>query len=330
MEHLRPFNPPIHLRHPFIQTVLASLLKQKKPNHPMDRGARPVVLDAGKGVKLIGHYSKAPENKALLILIHGWEGSIDSNYIQRTGRKFFERGISIFRLNLRDHGETHHLNPEPFNGSLIRETYEAVRKAAREYGKKIPVYIAGFSLGGNFTLRIAREHSKGKHPVPNLKHCIAVSPALHPKSATEMMDSKLIIGKYFRDKWRASLAKKNVHFPELHPYPEIMQGKSVMEMTDRIISSTHQFKTTDDYFLSYTLGSKDFKGLKVAVTIVTSEDDPIIRPNEFRELPSNSRLKILIQKYGGHNGFYENLKGDCWYFKVLETIFHQKTTLKQV
>ncbi len=317
---LRPFKPPIHIRHPFVQTVLASLMRQNAPTHPMDRTANAVVLDAGKKVRLLGHYSKSPENKALLILIHGWEGSMDSNYIQRTSRKFYDKGVSIFRLNLRDHGETHHLNPEPFNGSLIRETYEAVRKAAQKFGSKLPVYVGGFSIGGNFTLRIAREHSRSKQPIPNLKHCIAVSPPLHPKSATEMMDSKPILGKYFLGKWRSSLAKKNVHFPDLHPYPNIMLGKSVMEMTDRIVSTSSEFKNTDDYFNTYTLGPADFKNLKVNVTIVTSSDDPIIRPDEFHGIPEGPKLKILIQKYGGHNGFYENLKGDCWYFRVFDKV----------
>ncbi|WP_040510148.1 YheT family hydrolase [Leptospira wolffii] len=319
MDQIRPFSPPLHLRHPFVQTVLASLMRQKAPAHPMDSSSKPVVLEAGKGIRLLGHYSKSPENRALLILIHGWEGSMDSNYIQRTARRFYEKGISIFRLNMRDHGETHHLNAEPFNGSLIDETYEAVRLAAKQFGPKLPVYVGGFSLGGNFTLRIAREHSRKKKAIPNLKHCIAVSPALHPKSATEMMDSKLIIGKYFLDKWRQSLAKKNVHFPDLHPYPDIMKGKSVMEMTDRIVASTSQFKNTDDYFNSYTLGPEDFRGLKVDVTIVTSADDPIIRPDEFKTIPKAPKLHVLIQKYGGHNGFYENLKGDCWYFKVFDS-----------
>ncbi|TGJ98833.1 alpha/beta fold hydrolase [Leptospira langatensis] len=320
MDQLHPFKPPIHLRHPFIQTVLASLMRQNTPHHPMDRSSQATVIDAGKGVRLLGHYSKASANKALLILIHGWEGSMDSNYIQRTARRFFDKGVSIFRLNLRDHGETHHLNPEPFNGSLIRETYEAVRKIAKEFGPKLPVYLGGFSIGGNFTLRVAREHSRNKQTIPNLKHCIAVSPPLHPKSATEMMDSKLIIGRYFRDKWKLSLTKKNVHFPDLHPYPSIMEGKNVMDMTDRIIASTSQFKTIDDYFNTYTLGPEDFKDLKVDVTIVTAADDPIIRPKEFKEIPSVPKLKILMQKHGGHNGFYENLKGDCWYFKVFDRV----------
>lgn len=318
MDQIRPFRPPLLLRHPFIQTVLASLMRQNIPSHPMDRASQGVVIEAGKGIRLLGHYSKAEKNKALLILLHGWEGSMDSNYIQRTARRFYEKGISIFRLNMRDHGETHHLNPEPFNGSLIDETYEAVRQAAKMFGGKLPVYLGGFSLGGNFTLRIAREFSRKKKPIPNLKHCIAVSPALHPKSATEMMDSKLIIGKYFLDKWRQSLAKKHIHFPELHPYPTIMQGKSVMEMTDRIVASTSQFRDTDHYFSSYTLGPEDFKNLKVDVTIVTSADDPIIRPDEFQDIPRSSKLHVLIQKYGGHNGFYENLKGDCWYFRVFD------------
>ncbi|PJZ68006.1 YheT family hydrolase, partial [Leptospira perolatii] len=261
MEKIVPFLPPFYIRNSFVQTMLASLMRQNWPEHPMDRSAKGVVLDAGKGVRLLGQYSFSHENKGLLILIHGWEGSADSNYIQRTARRYFEKGFSIFRLNLRDHGNTHHLNPEPFNGSLLRETYEAVRKAAQTFGKHVPVYLSGFSMGGNFTIRIAKEHSKGKKPIPNLKYCMAVSPAMHPKSATEMMDSKFLIGKYFLRKWKESLTKKSVHFPDLHPYPEILQGKSVMDITDRIVSTTDHFQDIDHYFGSYTLSASDFKNL---------------------------------------------------------------------
>ena len=122
-----------------------------------------VMLSVDKDVTLKGAYSKNPakKSKGLFILLHGWEGSEKSTYILRTGKFLFTQGYDVFRLNLRDHGDTHDLNEEPFNGSLLGETYEAVYQGAKLSGK-LPVYLCGFSLGGNFCLRIALKSSNSK------------------------------------------------------------------------------------------------------------------------------------------------------------------------
>ncbi|EMY27850.1 hypothetical protein LEP1GSC115_1325 [Leptospira interrogans serovar Australis str. 200703203] len=90
---------------------------------------------------------------------------------------------------------------------MLEETYEAILKVVMFADKGIPIFIIGFSLGGNFTLRIARLHSQSKNKIKQLKECIAISPAIHPKDATILMDQKFIIGKYFLKKWKQSILK---------------------------------------------------------------------------------------------------------------------------
>lgn len=317
------FNPPGILKSPFLQTALASFAWNLPKEMPFLSGSDRIVLDAGQGVKLEGSLSRQKNRKAkgFLILLHGWEGSIDSTYILRTSHYFYEKGYDIFRLNYRDHGDTHHLNPEPFNGSLIEETYEAVRKATFFADRNVPVFITGFSLGGNFTLRIARVHSQSEKKLNQLKECIAVSPAIHPKDATILMDGKLIIGNYFLNKWKKSIRKKRIHFPTLVPYDEILKERSVMKMTKKLIDSTDEFQDLDHYFGTYTLGEKELSQILVSTTILTAKDDPIIRGESFLSLHPNKNVKISIQDFGGHNGFLENWKGSCWYFRILEEIF---------
>ena len=110
------FNPPIGLRNAHLQTILSSMgprrIKIERHLAILEPKQKEMVLDCGNGVRLAGalnHASDKPSNK-LAILIHGWEGSIKSSYIVSMTDQLLANGIDVFRLNMRDHGETHHLN----------------------------------------------------------------------------------------------------------------------------------------------------------------------------------------------------------------------------
>ena len=77
------------------------------------------IMDCEDGVRLKGSYSPHPENKALVIFLHGWEGSQDSTYVVACGRHMYHQGASVFRLNYRDHGDSHDLNEGLFYSTLF-------------------------------------------------------------------------------------------------------------------------------------------------------------------------------------------------------------------
>jgi predicted alpha/beta-fold hydrolase len=102
------FRPGACLRNAHVQTILASSRVRALGKNPMVEAAQEAILDAGDGVRLLGFHSAQPESnaKGLVILLHGWEGSVDSTYMLRTGRTLYENGYDVFRLNYRDHGES--------------------------------------------------------------------------------------------------------------------------------------------------------------------------------------------------------------------------------
>ena len=130
---VKPFLPAVWARSPHIQTIFGSLRLRAAGKNEMADVAREVITDAGNGGRLLGYHSRQPVRspRGLIILIHGWEGSSDSTYVLSTGRYFFRRGYDIFRLNLRDHGRSHHLNQGLFHGALTDETARAVGNIAR-------------------------------------------------------------------------------------------------------------------------------------------------------------------------------------------------------
>ena len=115
-----------------LQTFLNSFKLRNPGKTDMERVAEERIIDAGSGVRLQGFHSAVKgEPRGLVILIHGWEGSAGSAYIINTGRYLYCQGFDIFRLNLRDHGASHHLNEGLFYGTLIDETHAAVKEAAK-------------------------------------------------------------------------------------------------------------------------------------------------------------------------------------------------------
>ena len=129
------FHPPRLLRNPHVQSVLSSLAVRRPLVLTRARSAlassRSLILECGDGVRLQGFYSACGEtatasgNSALAVLIHGWEGSANSLYVLSAAAYLHARGVEVFRLNLRDHGDTHHLNEDIFHSCRIAVARDA-------------------------------------------------------------------------------------------------------------------------------------------------------------------------------------------------------------
>ncbi|MDA8403300.1 MAG: alpha/beta hydrolase fold domain-containing protein, partial [Desulfobacteraceae bacterium] len=184
---MNDFNPPLLLRNRHTQSILNSI-KLRRPlvacrARGMLMAATPHILDCGDGVRLLGYYSGHPfenadDKRDLCILIHGWEGCVDSSYIVSSAGFLWNRGMAIFRLNLRDHGASHHLNKELFHSCRIDEVVGAVKQIETRFPHK-RLLLAGFSLGGNFAVRVAVRAPKTGI---QLAQVAAICPVLHPPS----------------------------------------------------------------------------------------------------------------------------------------------------
>ncbi|HMV78337.1 MAG TPA: alpha/beta hydrolase [Leptospiraceae bacterium] len=311
------FIPPRMLRHNMVQSWLASYKRKDWQNFPFVKKSEWVLLEVPDNVRLLASVSVHPNSKGLFILLHGWEGGIDSGYILRTGNYFWNSGYSIARLNLRDHGSTHHLNEEAFNGSMLDETFEAVRKISDMFPDQ-DCRVIGFSLGGNFACRIAVRNSSERNSIRTLKQCFAVSPPLDPYKATYTMDRHKILRKYFLRAWKDSLEKKKRLFPHLYADEKIDSSRTVMDLTEQLIPKYTEYKNIYSYFSVYTLKNSYFAGLSTPLFILSSKDDPVIPPEEFIALIPGKFLKVHLSEYGGHCGFIKNLKLDSWVWDWVE------------
>jgi predicted alpha/beta-fold hydrolase len=314
------FNPPFYLRSTFAQTMLAGSGIRKMGENPMLNAAREVILNPIGDVRLQGFYSRQTDEYArgLVMLLHGWEGSVNSAYILDTGRFLYNNGFSVFRLNYRDHGDTHHLNPGLFYAVLLDEVFNAVQQVS-EYESELPFFLAGFSMGGNFALRIARKCAES--PIDKLSHIMSVSPVLDPEKSTYAIDDVYPLRRYFLRKWQRSLQKKQAYFPDLYDFSEVLSLDTITAMTDLMLERYSDYASASDYFRAYAVLNGALADVNVPTTIITAQDDPIIPVDDFYDLKLNSLTELIVHRYGGHNGFLETISGRPWYEQKMLEIF---------
>lgn len=298
--------PPLWLRNSHVQSVLASSGWRKRSGGRALQATGALttryLLDGGNGVRLQGLHSRKPGTapRGLVVLLHGWEGSSESGYMLFTAARLLACGFDVFRLNFRDHGDTHHLNAGLFLFSELDEVARAVSDLARRF-PALPLFAAGYSLGGNFALRLALAAPAAGLA---LRHVAAVCPLLNP--AGEMAALELgspIYYRYFMRKWRRSLRKKRALFPDLHTYDDGALARSMRSLTRELIFPHSGFATLEDFHDSYALCGERLAALQVPVSVLAAADDPIVSVSHCRQLalPAHSRLEI--NAWGGHCGF---------------------------
>lgn len=301
-----PYAPPRWLRSAHVQSVLGTspLRRRRGGKQLAATGARsrPHLVDGGDGVRLQGVHSLPAGGppRALALLLHGWEGSAESSYMRLTAASLLQAGVAVFRLNFRDHGDSHHLNEGIFHSNLLDEVIHAAGQVQEQFGEGLPMFVAGYSLGGNFTLRLALH---GPSHGLRLQRVAAVCPVVDPAHTMQAMEAGMpLYMRYFERKWTSSLRRKFA----AHPHPDFDDSTlklRMRELTAWLVERHTGFDSLDAYFDGYSIAGKRLLDLQVPAEILMAEDDPVIPVADFLdwELPSCARLELA--RHGGHCGF---------------------------
>ena len=276
----------------------------------MEQTANPRILDCGNGVRLLGCHSLHPHSRGLVVLIHGWEGDHDSAYLYPIACVLYQRGYSILRLDLRDHGDTHSLNELPFHCGRIAEVIGAI-KTARDLTPDGPLYCIGFSLGGNFALRVG-VFGPDSGIMPRL--CIGISPVINPDASLHAIDgNKLVYRNYFLNQWHNTLRTKAQAWPGRFDFSSLLKSRNLVEATRIYAHEFTEYARYEAYLESYTLSASMLTKAATPLAIITSKDDPVIPYTDFALLRESGSLRALVTpSHGGHCGFIENWRMSSW------------------
>jgi predicted alpha/beta-fold hydrolase len=312
------FAPPVRLRNAHVQSIYPSLPMRRpaveRRSRPLLDASTDVLLDCGDGVRLLAHHATQerlgrPAARRLVVLLHGWEGSAQSLYVLSLGQYLLDEGFDVVRLNLRDHGESHHLNQELFHSCRIAEVVGAVHRI-QQLNPDRELHLAGFSLGGNFSLRVgARARDAGIE----LARIVAVCPVLDPAHTLVALESgSPIYRRYFVWKWRRSLRKKQEAWPQAFDLSDVIQLDNLTDMTDVLVRHYAAYPSLDTYLRGYAVVGDALAPLEVPTRIIAAADDPIIPASDLQSIARPRSLEVTLTRYGGHCGYYSGGGGPTW------------------
>ncbi|MFK7732474.1 MAG: YheT family hydrolase [Pseudomonadales bacterium] len=318
------FKPPRFLRNTHAQSLLASAGPRKylatRRARKVTAAAEEVIIDCGDQVRLQGYYSAHGNQAArkLVILLHGWLGSESSSYLLSAAARLYDNGFDVFRLNLRDHGETHHLNKELFHSARLAEVVNAMAEIQRLYPHD-NYYLCGFSLGGNFALRVSAEHNKEN---TRFSAIAAVCPVINPECAMATISTAMwVYPWYFVKKWKRSLRKKLTHFPELGFASELERARNLDDLNKFFVPKHTPYQQLNDYFRAYSVAGERLASVSVPTHIIHAADDPVVSAADLQQASRKGTLSVEITAHGGHCGFLKNYQLHSWVDDRLLALF---------
>jgi predicted alpha/beta-fold hydrolase len=181
-------------------------------------------------------------------------------------------------------------------------------------------FLAGFSLGGNFALRIGLQAPTNGIPLDKI---VAICPLISPMHTTENMEKNLsIYHRYFVKKWRKSLLKKIALFPDLGFGDTLCKLNSLSSMNDYFVPNHTDYATPETYLKGYALTEERLADLSIDSHIIAAEDDPITLISDLKLLSSlPPLLRLEISQYGGHCGFLNDFRLNSWADQRLGSFF---------
>jgi predicted alpha/beta-fold hydrolase len=309
---LQPFVP--FFRNPHLLTIAGNYWRRK-----LDMQRFPVetkLYETEPGVQVRVDY-QAPEGEpvAHLILVHGLEGSSEAGYARSLAQAALEAGCAVHRFNMRSCGGTEHLS----GGTLYHSGQTSDLLAViRQLRGSAPIFLVGFSLGGNVVLKLAGE--LGESASGLIAGVMAISTPIDLAACVRQLNklSNSIYAQRFVSRLKERVRAKERLTPGLFDLTPLDQVRNIYEFDDRFTAQAFGFGSADNYYATQS-ANQFLDRIRVPTLLVQAKDDPLI-PFAVYDHPAfsnNPHLRLLATEHGGHLGFISKTRPRFWLDQVL-------------
>jgi predicted alpha/beta-fold hydrolase len=301
------FVPRRFLRGGHVQTI-ASFLMWRRVQLPAPEER---LIEVAPGVRVLCHcHWQVDRTKALtIIVVHGLEGSSESQYARGIAEKGLAAGMNVIRYNQRNCGGTEALAPVLYHSGLSSDIAAVARDVIARDGVS-HLALVGFSMGGNLVLKLAGEW--GKQGPPEFRAVAACCPALDLAASADALHrpSNRLYESYFLWALRRRMLEKVRLFPG-HFDPNRLRGiRSLREFDDRVTAYYCGFAGAVDYYdrasATHVIGQ-----ITVPTLVLHAANDPfILITQETRgKFLANPHVKLVETDDGGHCAFIGERNG---------------------
>jgi predicted alpha/beta-fold hydrolase len=295
------------LRGGHVQTIASFLIPRQVELPPSER--RLIEVDPGIHVLCHCHWQSERKNALTIIIVHGLEGSAESEYMLGVAKNGLAAGMNVIRVNQRNCGGTDDLAPTLYNSSLSADIAGVARNVVEQDGVS-RFALVGFSMGGNLVLKLAGEW--GSDGPAQFRAVVGVCPAMDLAASSDALHrhGNRLYEYYFLWQLFRSFRRKAKLFPG-HFDPSRLRGvSSLRSFDDRITAYYCGFTGAADYY-ARAAAANVVDRIKVPALILHAANDPFIRllPETRGKILANPSISFVEASDGGHCAFISRSDG---------------------
>jgi len=283
--------------------------KGRRQLHAHDRIERWATPD-GDHLSIARAGSITPDRPHLLVL-HGLEGTVASNYAQGLLAKARSRGWSADLMLFRGcDGEINSARRLYHSGETTDIDF-VVRTLVASH-PSLDLRVVGVSLGGNVLLKWLGE--QGESLVSNVRRAAGVSVPYDLAAGSRFLECTM--GQRYVDHFmkslRAKTEAKRDRYPDLCDWDRLRSARTFWEFDDVVTGPVHGFAGADDYY-SRSSSINFLLDIRRPTLLFNAEDDPFL-PRHILSMvrklaQENDLLSVEFSQRGGHVGWVE---GQPW------------------
>jgi predicted alpha/beta-fold hydrolase len=309
---MRPFEPIIFetiafepiVRNPHLLTILGNFWPRGYDFAPFPEDRRLIRTDPDTQVLVV---TQRPVKPAVghVVLLHGLEGSGDSGYNLSMTWELLNAGFIVHRLHTRTCGGTEHLCKTLYHGGLTSDLRSFLTQLKAEQDG-LPVFLIGFSLGGNVALKFAGEEGE-----TDLIHAVcAISTPIDLAACSRRIgepDNALYQMRFL------NRMKERLIATGRYTRADLAGCQTMWEIDDRVTAPSFGFEGAAHYY--GTQSAQNFlAGIRVPTLLIQAKDDSFIPFGIFSHpsIAANPHITLLATEYGGHLGFISKRAPRFW------------------
>lgn len=292
------YQAPYYLFNKHLETIIPNVFRSiKGVKYQRER----LKLTDGDFLDL--DWLKNQKSNKVIIISHGFEGNTKSTYILGLAKLFYQKKWDVLAWNLRSCSGTLNDLPRFYHSGSSDDLASVVNYVKNDYRE---VYLVGFSLGGNITLKYLgeTEHKLSQ----NIKKAVTFSVPLHLSSSSKVLAEKKLFPYIYTQNFLRTLRKKikakHKVFPNHIPAKNLSKVKNLKDFDNYFTAKLHDFLDAEDYYKKCS-SLYFLEKITIPTLIVNAQNDPFLAEESFpyKLVKTLKNIHFEAPKRGGHCGF---------------------------
>lgn len=243
-----------------------------------------------------------PQQRPLLVLFHGLEGSSRSHYAEAFADVAAERGLAFVVPHFRGCGGELNLAPRAYHSGDYEEIGWILQRLRERHSG--PIVAAGVSLGGNALLRWAAE--AGASAARLVDAVAAVSSPLDLAAGGQAIGrgfNRLVYTTMFLRSMKPKALAKLAQHPGLFDREALLAARDLYEFDNVFTAPLHGFRDAGDYYARAS-AKPHLARIRIPALALNARNDPFVPAASLPHAhEAGGHVTLWQPPHGGHVGF---------------------------